>query len=49
MRLNTTIKAVALQLETPKDLPNVVVRSGKGLRLAEVPALCYDLVVAIVH
>ena len=43
------IKAAALHFENlPKDMSNVGVRSSKGLRLAGVPALCTQLVVATV-
>ena len=42
-----TIKAAALQFEKlPKDLSNVAVRSGHGLRLADVRVICRDSVVA---
>ena len=44
---NTAIKAAALQFEKlPKDLSNVAVRSGHGLRLADVQVICRDSVVA---
>ena len=47
IKLNTAIKAAALQFEKlPKDLSNVAVRSGHGLRLADVQAICRDSVVA---
>ena len=47
IKLNTAIKAAALQLEKlPKDLSNVAVRSGHGLRLADVQVICRDSVVA---
>ena len=37
VKLNASIKAAALQFENlPKDLSNVAVRSGHGLRLADV-------------
>ena len=37
VKLNAAIKAPALQFEKlPKDLSNVAVRSGHGLRLAHV-------------
>ena len=44
VKLNAAIKAAALQLEKlPKDLSNVAVRSGHGLRLADVQVICRDL------
>ena len=44
---NTAIKAAALHFEKlPKDLSNVAVRSGHGLRLADVQVICCDSVVA---
>ena len=47
IKLNTAIKAAALQSEKlPKDLSNVAVRSGHGLRLADVQVICRDSVVA---
>ena len=47
IKLNTAIKAAALQFEKlPKDLSNVAVRSGHGLRLADVQVVCRDSVVA---
>ena len=47
IKLNTAIKAAALQFEKlPKDLSNVAVRSGHGLRLADVQVICRDCVVA---
>ena len=47
IKLNTAIKAAALQFEKlPKDLSNVAVRSGHGLRLANVQIICRDSVVA---
>ena len=47
VRLSAAIKPAALQVENPtKDVSNVVVRSGKGLRLADVRVLCQDSVVA---
>ena len=47
VKLNTAIKAAALQFEKlPKDLSNVAVRSGHGLRLADVQVICRDSVVA---
>ena len=47
IKLNTAIKAAALQFEKlPKDLSNVAVRSGHGLRLADVQVICRDSVVA---
>ena len=37
VRLNAAIKTSAVQFENqPKDLSNVVVRSGKGLKLADI-------------
>ena len=49
VRLNAAIKTAALQFENlPKNLSNVVVRFGKGLRLADVRVLCRDSVVATV-
>ena len=37
VRLNAAIKTAALLFENvPKDLSNVVVRSGKGLKLADI-------------
>ena len=47
IKLNTAIKAAALQFEKlPKDLSNVAVRLGHGLRLADVQVICRDCVVA---
>ena len=47
VKLNAAIKAAALQFEkVPKDLSNVAVRSGHGLRLADVQVICRDSVVA---
>ena len=47
IKLNTAIKAAVLQFEKlPKDLCNVAVRSGHGLRLADVQVICCDSVVA---
>ena len=47
VKLNAAIKAAALQFEKlPKDLSNVAVRSGHGLRLADVHVICRDSVVA---
>ena len=47
VKLNAAIKSAALQFEKlPKDLSNVAVRSGNGLRLADVQVLCRDSVVA---
>ena len=47
VKLNAAIKAAALQFEKlPKDLSNVAVRSGHGLRLADVQVICRDSVVA---
>ena len=41
VRLNAAIKTTALQFENlPKDLSNVVVRSRKGLRWADIRVLC---------
>ena len=46
VRLNAAIETAALQFENlPKDLSNVVVRSGKGLKLADIRVLCRDSVV----
>ena len=46
IKLNTAIKAAAPQFEKlPKDLSNVAVRSGLGLRLADVQVICRDSVV----
>ena len=51
VRLNAAIKTVAMQFENlPKDLSNVVVRSGNGLKLAEIRVLCRDsVVVTLAH
>ena len=47
IKLNIAIKAAALQFEKlPKDLSNVAVRSGHGLRLADVQVICRDSVAA---
>ena len=47
VKLNAAIKAAALQFEKlPKDLYNVAVWSGHGLRLADVQVICRDSVVA---
>ena len=47
VKLNAAIKAAALQFETmPQDPSNVAVRSGHGLRLADVRVICRDSVVA---
>ena len=47
VKLNAAIKAAALQFEKlPKDLSNVAVRSGHGLRLADVQGISRDSVVA---
>ena len=47
VKLNAAIKAAAVQFENlPKDLSNVAVRSGHGLRLADVPVICRDSIVA---
>ena len=49
VKLNAAIKAAALQFENlPKDLSNVALRSGDGLKLAAVRVICRDSVVAIV-
>ena len=49
VRLNIAIKTAAVQFENlPKDLSNVVVRSGKGLKLADIRVLCRDSVVVTV-
>ena len=46
VRLNVAIKTAALRFENlPKDLSNVAVRSGNGLKLADVRVLCRDSVV----
>ena len=47
IKLNAAIKAAALQFEKlPKDLSNIAVRSGHGLRLADAQVICRDSVVA---
>ena len=47
VKLNAAIKAAALQFENlPKDLCNVAVRSGHGLRLADVRVICRNCVMA---
>ena len=47
VKRNTAIKAAAVQFEKlPKGLSNVAVRSGHGLRLADVQVICRDSVVA---
>ena len=47
VKLNGPIKAAALQFEKlPKDLSNVAMQSGHGLRLADVQVICRDSVVA---
>ena len=47
VKLNSAIKAAALQFESlPKDLCNVAVRSGHGLKLADLRIMCRDFVVA---
>ena len=47
VKLNAAFKVAALQFEKlPKDLSNVAVRSGHGLRLADVQVICRDSVVA---
>ena len=49
VRLNTTIKAAALQFEgLPKDRSNVMVPVGKGLGLSDVRVLYCDSVLATV-
>ena len=46
VRLNATIETTALHFENlPKDLSIVMVRSGKGLRLADIRVVCRDSVV----
>ena len=49
--LNVAIKTAALQFENLfKDVSNVVVRCGKGLKLADIRALCRDSVpVTLAH
>ena len=48
MRLNAAIKTAALHFENPpKDLSNVVVRSGNALKLADIRVLCRDSVVVV--
>ena len=47
VKLNAAIRAAPLQFENlPKDLSNVVVRSGHGLKLADVRVICRNSVVA---
>ena len=47
VKLNAAIKVAALQFEKlPRDLSNVAVRCGHGLRLAVVQIICRDSVVA---
>ena len=47
VKLNAAIKAAALQFEKlAKDIFNVAVRSGHGLQLADVQAICRDSIVA---
>ena len=47
VKLNAAIKTAALQLKiVPRDLSNVAVQSGHGLKLADVRVLCHDSVVA---
>ena len=47
VKLNAAIKSAALQFEKPpKDMSNVAMRSGHGLRLADVQVICRDSVVA---
>ena len=49
VRLNAAIKIAALQFENlPKDLSNIVVQYGKGLKLADIRVLCRDSVVATI-
>ena len=46
VKLNVAIKTAALQFEhLPKDVSNVAVRSGNGLKLADVQVPCHDSVV----
>ena len=51
VRLNAAVKSAAQQFENlPKDLSNVVVRSGKGLKLANIGVMCrYSVVVTVVQ
>ena len=47
VKLNAAIKAAAPQFEKlPKDLSNVAVRCGHGLRPADIQVICRDSVVA---
>ena len=47
VKLNAAIKAAALEFENLlKDLSNIAVRSGHGLRLADARVICRDSVVA---
>ena len=47
VELNGAIKAAAVQFQKlPKDMSNVAVRSGRGLRLADAQVICRDSVVA---
>ena len=47
VKLHAAIKAAALKFENlPKDLSNVAVRCGHGLRLADVRVICSDSVAA---
>ena len=47
--MNATLKTAALQFDNVrKDMSNVVVHSGKALRLVDVRVLCRDSVVAVV-
>ena len=47
VQLNATIKTAALQFENmPKDLSSVAVRSGNGLKLADVRVPCRGCVTA---
>ena len=49
VKQNGAIKAAALQFENlPKDLSNLAVRFGNGLRLADVRVICRDSIVATV-
>ena len=50
VRLNAAIKTAAVQFENlPTDLSNVVVRCGKGLKLADIRVPCCHSVVVTVH
>ena len=47
VQLDAAIKTAALQFENlPKDLSNVAVRSGNGLKLTDVRGVCRDFLVA---